>query len=103
MVLTRGIVGEDIPLTISYEDSNGDPVDPDDQDSDGTPDADVTIRDEDGTELVTSQAMTHNETGDFEYVWDTSVDADGSGTYEVDVVAEFNGETKITRNEIQLR
>lgn len=96
--------GEDLPVRVTYTDDSGTETDPDDTDADGTPDASVTIVDvSDGTELVSSVAMTHQSTGKFEYVWDTDVDANGEGNYRVEAVAEFGGETKIEKDSIRLR
>ncbi|WP_226040840.1 hypothetical protein [Natrinema sp. DC36] len=93
--------GEDVPLTISYEDSDGNAIDPDDQDTSGDPDADVTVVDtSDDTEVISAQSMTHGSTGEFEHVWDTA--GAGTGTYRVEVTAEFSSETKIAKTEIQL-
>ena len=91
-------LGDDVPLVINYADPDtGDPVDPDDVDGDGTPDANVTITGPDGTVVIDSVAMTHNATGEFEYVWDTAVDAAGDGQYTVEAAADFGGETKHER------
>lgn len=103
MTIDKAIAGEDVPITINYTDDAGNAVDPDDTGSDGTPDAEVTILDmSTDTELISAVAMTHNETGDFEYVWDTATDADGAGSYRISISAEFSGETKISRDTIDL-
>ncbi|QCC60758.1 hypothetical protein NP511_02105 [Natrinema thermotolerans] len=102
MTIKSAYAGEDVPLEVSYTDSNG-AIDPDDQGSDGTPDAEITITDNsDGTEVVSAQSMTNTATGEFEFVWDTSA-ANGPGTYRVEITAEFGGETKINRSQIQLK
>lgn len=102
--LSRAYLGEDVPVSIQYTDPDtGDPVDPDDTDADGTPDATVTIVDDAGTEHVTDAAMTHLSVGEFEYVWDTAVDAGSEGTYRVSVAAEFDGATNIERVRLPLR
>lgn len=102
--LSDAYLGEDVPVAIQYNDPDtGDAVDPDDTDADGVPDASVTITDDGGTEHVTAAAMSHLSTGEFEYVWDTSVDAGDEGTYEVEVSAEFSGDTKIERVQLPLR
>ena len=103
MTLKAAYLGEDVPIQIAYSDDVG-AVDPDDQDTDSTPDADITITDNsDGTEVISAQAMTYTgSTGEFEYVWDTSADANGEGTYVVEVTAEFSGETKINKTKIAL-
>lgn len=101
MTIKSAYDGEDVPIEIAYTDSNG-AIDPDDQGSDGTPDADITIIDNsDGTEVISATSMTHNDVGEFEYVWDTSA-ANGPGTYLVKVTAEFSSETKINKSKIQL-
>lgn len=103
MAIRNAILGEDVPITITYTDDTGTAVDPDDLDADGTPDADITITNlSDGVEAV-SAAMTNTATGEFEYVWDTAVDAPETGTYRVSVEADFGGETKITRSSIKLQ
>lgn len=89
--------GEDVPLRIEYEDSSGTLVDPDDTDSDGNGNAQITIIAPDGTELVSAVEMTWVEAGILEYVWDTSTNASGTGEYTAEVTAEFSAETKITK------
>lgn len=102
--LSRQYLGEDVPLVARYEDpETGDPVDPDDTDATAGPDATVTITGPDGTEVVTGAAMTSNAIGELEYVWDTSVDATGTGTYTAEASADFSGETKILRMSVSLR
>lgn len=102
MTIKSAYLGEDVPVEIAYSDDTG-AIDPDDQDTDDTPDADITISDNsDGTEVISAQAMTHNDVGEFEYVWDTDVDANGAGTYVVEITAEFSGETKINKSQITL-
>lgn len=103
MPLRAAIEGEDVPITVSYEADDGTAVDPDDTGTDAVPDASITITYEDDTAVVSGAAMNHIATGEFEYVWDTAADVTGTGTYTVDVSAEFGGETKITRSTIQLR
>lgn len=100
-MISQAYDGEDVPITILYEDSSGNGVDPDDQGTDGVPDAYITITDDTDTAVVSSVEMTHNAAGDFEYVWDTST-ASGVGEYEVEISADFSGETKITRDSIEL-
>lgn len=102
MSIRTAYVGEDVPITIAYEDDAGNAVDPDDQGTDGTPDADITIIDtSDDTEVVTAVAMTNTATGEFEHVWDTSTLA--AGSFRVKVEAVFSGETKISKKTIDLR
>lgn len=102
MSLGHAWVGEDVPIYITYTDDAGNAIDPDDQDADGTPDADITIVEEaTDTEVVSAVAMTHNTTGEFEYVWDTAGAA--TGTYRVEATAEFGAETKISKRRIGLR
>lgn len=101
MAIRSAIIGEDIPITAVF-DSGG--ADPDDTGTDGTPDATITITDNsDGTAVVSSgTAMTHKSTGTFEYQWATGSAANGGGVYVVEVSAEFDGETKIKRDIIEL-
>lgn len=100
MAIDPAYVGEDVPLQAIFDEGT---TDPDDTGSDGTPDAEITITDNsDGTELQSDTSMTHASTGVMEYVWDTST-ANGSGTYGVEVSAEFSGETKIIQSFIRLR
>ena len=99
------ILGEDVELVMQSEE-NGAAVDPDDQDADAsaTPDAYVTIRKEGAsTPLVDRAAMNYIATGEFEYVWDTAATNDGTGTYVVDVSADFGGRTDIERVNIPLK
>lgn len=103
MPIQQAVLGEDVPLTIQYTDPGSDTaIDPDDQGTDGVPDADITIIAPDDSEVVSAAAMTNTGTGAFEYVWDTSTNAVGTGTYEVRVSAEFSAETKISVNTIDL-
>ncbi|MFC6766013.1 hypothetical protein [Natrinema soli] len=100
MSLDPAFVGEDVPIIAEFD---GGTTDPDDTGTDGTGDAMITITDNsDGTELQSSVAMTHQSTGTFEYVWDTST-ANGAGSYGIEVSAEFGGETKIVQSHIRLR
>lgn len=104
--LPAQILGEDVPVRIRWEDANGTGVDPDNVDADtaGTPDAYITIRKEGAaTPLVDRAAMTHVAAGEFEYVWDTSLNNDGTGPYQVDVEADFGGETDIERRTVPLK
>lgn len=102
--LQPSIIGEDVPLVITYENDSQVATDPDDVNADATPDATLTIRKEDAdTPLVDSAPMNRVSTGTFEYVWDTSVNADGTGRYQADAEAVFGGETKISRVTIPLR
>lgn len=102
--LSKQYIGEDVPLIARYEDpETGDPVDPDDTDTSGTPNADVTITGPDDTVIVDSAEMSSNEVGELEYVWDTSVDANGTGHYTAEASADFDGETKILRMTVSLR
>lgn len=103
MAIKRAYLGEDVPITITYEDDTGTAVDPDDTNADAVPDAVINITAPDDTAAVTDAAMTHTAAGSFEYVWDTAIDAAGAGTYTVEVSAEFGGETKISRNTITLQ
>lgn len=92
--------GEDVPLTISYVDDAGSAIDPDDP---GTTWPSIEIIDEsDESTALTGTVMTQNGTGEFEYVWDTEADANGAGTYRVEVTAEFSTETKISKTRIEL-
>ncbi|WEL29856.1 hypothetical protein [Haloferax volcanii] len=102
MVLPSAYVGEDVPLTVAYEDDAGNAVDPDDTANEPT----VTVVDvperESGseTDVVSSEVMTANGTGDFEYVWDTS--SEDAGEFRIEVTADFDAETKIVKQTIQL-
>lgn len=103
MTISKAVAGEDVPITIDFEDGAGNAVDPDDTDADGNPDAEVTVVDtSDDTELLSSVAMSYVETGSFEHVWDTDVDANGPEEYRISISAEFSSETKISRDTIQL-
>ncbi|QLG63087.1 hypothetical protein [Halorarum salinum] len=102
MRLQNAFVGEDVPITITYEDDAGAAVDPDDTATEPT----VTVVDvpehdaESETDVVSDQLMNQNGTGDFEYVWDTSgLDA---GEYRIEVTADFSTETKIVKQTILL-
>lgn len=94
--LQSAYLGEDVPATITYEDDAGNAVDPDDTASDPT----ITITAEDDTEVVSAIVMTQNGTGDFEYVWDTS--GEDAGEFRIEVTADFDSETKIVKQTIQL-
>lgn len=96
MPLKPAYEGEDVPIT--YGDGA---TDPDDQGTDGVPDADITITAPDGTEVVSAAAMSYISTGHFEYVWDTT--GVGTGTFTVECTAEYNAETDIERNTITIR
>lgn len=100
MAIDSAYIGEDIPITAVYD---GGGTDPDDTGSDGTPDATITILDnDDGTEVISAATMTHESTGIFEYGWATGSDANGSGIYIVEVTADFSSETKIVKDSIEL-
>lgn len=104
--LQPSIIGEDVPLVITYENDSQVATDPDNVDADtgATPDAYITIRKEDAaTPIVDRAPMNHLSTGTFEYVWDTSVNVDGTGRYQADAEATFSGETKISRVTVPLR
>lgn len=93
--------GEDVPVVVEFD---GGATDPDDTGTDGIPDASITITyDVDGTVVVNAAAMTHESVGTFEYVWDTAADTTGTGSYVVEVTAEFGGETKIVKDRIGVR
>ena len=102
MQLRSAYVGEDVPITIIYEDDAGNAVDPDDTTIEPT----VTVVDvpehESGseTDVVSAQLMSQNGTGDFEFVWDTT--GETAGEYRVEVTADFNAETKIVKQTIHL-
>lgn len=96
--LASAYAGEDVPITLTYEDDAGNAVDPDDPTTEPT----VTIVDtSDESEIVSSVLMDQNATGEFEYVWDTT--GESTGTYQIAVSADFNAETKIVKQELQLR
>lgn len=100
--LASAYVGEDVPLTVSYEDDAGDAVDPDDTTSDPS----VTVVDvpdlDSGSEstIVDGETMASNATGEFEYVWDTT--GEDAGEYRIEVTADFDSETKIVKHRIWL-
>lgn len=95
--LRRGIIGEDIPITVAYTD----PADGTAVATDVAPD--IVITGPAGTEEVASTAMTDvGGTGEYEYVWDTSTVADGEGDYVAEITAEIGGETNIARAVISL-
>lgn len=82
--------GEDIPLVIEYQDSSGTNTDPD-----AAPTVDIIAPDD--TEVVSAASMTSVSTGVYEYVWDSSTNASGTGEYEVVATADFGTETKISK------
>ena len=97
-------LGEDVPLRARFEDGSGTAVDPDDQDADGVGDAFVSVEKEGAaTPLHDRVAMTRAEAGVYEYVWDTATNNDGTGTYVVEVEADFGGETDIDRVTLPLK
>lgn len=91
--------GEDVPIRVLYEDTDGTAIDPDDTAVDPT----VTITDSADTAHVSDVVMTSNGTGDFEHVWDTATNGSGTGEYTVTITADFSSETKISRDTITLR
>lgn len=101
MTVESAYEGEDVPLRIAYS-SGGNGVDPDDTNADATPDANITIIDnDDGLEAVSAAAMSNTDVGEFEYVWDTA--GVGTGTYRIEITAEFSSETKIAKDSIKIR
>lgn len=103
-MIESAYLGEDVPLIARFRNPDDTGADPDDQNADAVPDANLTVTAPDGTtEVLTSVAMTHQATGEFEYVWDTAVNGAGIGEYTVEVTAEFSAETKIGRDTIELR
>lgn len=103
MAIRNAYLGEDIPITVQYTDPDTDAaVDPDDQTADSVADATITIYGPDDTALITDTAMTRLDVGSFEYVWDSATNGAGTGEYEVRIVAEFGGETKISVRTINL-
>lgn len=100
MSISKAIAGEDIPIRVSYTDPDtGNSTDPDDP---GVTWPTVTITDEDDTEQVSAAVMTQDDTGEFEYVWDTATDGSGAGVYTIEVEAEFNSQTKISKDTMEL-
>lgn len=100
MTVDSAELGEDVPITIVYDNGG---TDPDDTDSDSTPDAVITITDNsDGTAIISAVSMTHDATGKFVYEWDTSADGIEAGTYIIEITAEFSGLTKISKDLIHL-
>lgn len=91
MTIESAYVGEDVPLTVTFDKGNTDP------------DADPTItvtNNTDDVEAVSAQTMTSQSTGVYEYVWDTT--GEPATGYVVAVTAEFGGETKIAKSYIEL-
>lgn len=91
--------GEDVPIIISYTDDAGDPIAPEGASDSTGPTITIT---ESGSTIIDAVAMTEDETGTYEYVWDTSSDFGGTGTYLVEVTGEFSSETKIAKATIQV-
>lgn len=105
MAIRHAYLGEDVPVTVQYTDPDTDAaVDPDDTSAtaDAVADASITIYGPDDAAIVTDAAMTRLDVGSFEYVWDSATAASGTGEYEVRIVAEFGGETKISVRTIEL-
>lgn len=99
MSVNSAYVGEDVPVTILYTDSDGAATDPDDP-AVTWPTIEITDLSDDSTALA-STVMSQNGTGDFEHVWDTSGETAGT-TYEIVITAEFSSETKINKATIEL-
>lgn len=104
MTRLKGVyLGEDVPITITYTDPDtDDPIDPDDTDADSTADATITIE-SDGMTVIDDVAMTNQDVGQFEYVWDTATDIDGEGVYTITISAEFSSETKIEKSALSVQ
>jgi hypothetical protein len=102
MPLASAYVGEDVPVTVTYEDDAGNAVDPDDTTVDPTVTiVDVPERDSGSeTEIVSDALMDQNGTGEFEYVWDSS--GEEAGEFRIEVSGDFNAETKIVKQRIRL-
>lgn len=99
MTIRRVFEGEDVPLRVAYTDDAGNATA-----ADAAPT--ITITDPDGNEVVSAASMdnTVGGTGESEYVWDTASGAEGAGTgtYTIEVTAEFGSETKINRRTISV-
>lgn len=95
VMIEKAHLGEDVPIVITYTDTDDAATDPDSAPT-------ITITDAADTAQVDGVSMTSNETGEYEHVWDTDTDASGTGTYTVTVTAELSSETKITEDEIDL-
>lgn len=101
MTVNSAYEGEDVPITIIYDNGG---TDPDDTNDDGDPEADISIiYNDDGTTVVDGVSMSSIDTGELEYVWDTEEGTEGTGTYIIEIAAEFDGETKISKDMISLR
>lgn len=92
---SKGIIGEDRPIVVRYTDSTGSLVQPEDTDSSGTPNVDITITAPDDTDVVSATAMTESEPGVYVHVFDTGTNAPSAGTYGFSVEATFSGEVDI--------
>lgn len=96
MPIDNAYDGEDVPITATYT-SGGAGVD-----ADVAPSITIT-ENSTGTDVVAGAAMSSvGGTGEYEYVWDSAVDGNGPGLYEIEVTGEFGGETKIVRDTIEL-
>lgn len=91
MAIDSAYVGEDVPITVTYDSGGTDP--------DSAPTITVTDN-SDGTELVSSTAMTSVSTGVYEFVWDSTDQS--AGFYGVSVSAEIDAETKIVKDTLKL-
>lgn len=97
-------LGEDVPIRASYTDASGNAVDEDStSQTDPTgPSVTITAPDDSNTEVVSGTVMNNLNTGEYEFVWDTSSVSTGTGPYTVEVTGEFSSETKIVRDTIGL-
>jgi hypothetical protein len=94
------IEGEDVPIQVTYTDSDGNPVAPDGVSGGSGPS--ITLTAPDDTELASGTVMTEVETGTYEHVYDTASDSVGTGSYHILVTAELSGETKIVTGSFQV-
>lgn len=95
VMIERAHVGEDVPIVVTYTDTNDAATDPDSAPT-------ITITDPSDTAQVDAVTMTSDTTGEYEHVWDSATNASDTGTYTVTVTAELSSETKITEETIEL-
>lgn len=94
--------GEDVPIRVTFTDDTDSEIAPDGASGTTPTGPSITITAPDGSTAVSSTVMTGIDTGTYEYVWDTTADSTGTGTYQVEVTGEFSSETKIAKATIQI-